>query len=84
MNLKTDALNSESASDDPLAVRKEVQPWVIPSAIRRRAFVTSLNHEALPPSVVDKMKASLLHALIIPIVGARTSHGSAAIALVKG
>ena len=45
--------------------------------------VASLKFEALPPEVVDKVKASLLHALIISIVGAGTSHGRAAIALVK-
>ena len=46
-------------------------------------FVASLNYETLPPDVVDKIKASLLHALIISLVGADTSHGKAAIALVK-
>ena len=46
-------------------------------------YVTSLQFEALPDRVVDKVKASLLHALIISIVGAGTSHGKAAIALTK-
>ena len=46
-------------------------------------FVVSLGYESLPPWVVDKIKASLLHALIISIVGADTSHGAAAIRLVK-
>ncbi|MCH8226047.1 MAG: MmgE/PrpD family protein [Chloroflexi bacterium] len=46
-------------------------------------FVVSLNYESLPPQVVDKIKASLLHALIISIVGAGTNHGAASIRLVK-
>ena len=46
-------------------------------------FVVSLSYESLPPPVVDKIKASLLHALIISIVGADTSHGAASIRLVK-
>ena len=45
--------------------------------------VSSWNFETLPPEVVDKIKASLLHALIVSIVGAGTSHGQAAITLVK-
>ncbi|MEK7814276.1 MAG: MmgE/PrpD family protein, partial [Chloroflexota bacterium] len=46
-------------------------------------YVTTLQYEALPPEVVDKVKASLLHAFIIAIVGAGTSHGKAAIRLAK-
>ena len=46
-------------------------------------YLSTLDFEALPPAVVDKLKASLLHALVISIVGAGTSHGKAAIALVK-
>ena len=46
-------------------------------------FVVSLDYESLPPMVVDKIKASLLHALIISCVGADTSHGEASIRLVK-
>ena len=46
-------------------------------------FVVSMDYESLPPRVVDKIKASLLHALIISIVGADTSHGEAAIRLVR-
>ncbi len=45
--------------------------------------VASLDYDALPPEVVDKIKASLLHALIISIVGSETSHGKASIELVK-
>ena len=46
-------------------------------------FVVSLEYASLPPNVIDKIKASLLHALIISIVGADTSHGAASIRLVK-
>ena len=46
-------------------------------------YVVSLDYESLPPEVVDKIKASLLHSLIISIVGAETSHGRAAIELAK-
>lgn len=46
-------------------------------------YVASLDFETLPAEVVDKIKASLLHALIFAIVGAGTSHGRAAITLTK-
>ena len=46
-------------------------------------FVSTLKYPQLPPPVVDKVKASVLHGLIIAIIGADTSHGKAAIALVK-
>ena len=46
-------------------------------------YVCPLTYDDLPPAVVDKIKASLLHALIISIVGTNTHHGKAAIALVK-
>ncbi len=46
-------------------------------------FASSLKFDALPAAVVDKIKASLLHALVIGIVGAGTEHGRAAIALAK-
>jgi 2-methylcitrate dehydratase PrpD len=46
-------------------------------------YLSSMKFDALPAEVVDKIKASLLHALIIAMVGARTSHGRAAITLVK-
>ena len=38
-------------------------------------FVVSLEYESLPPPVVDKIKASLLHSLVVSIIGAGTSHG---------
>ena len=46
-------------------------------------YVSSLDYEALPPAVVDKIKASLLHALVTSLVGGGTSHGKAAIDLAK-
>ena len=46
-------------------------------------FVTSLEYDALPPEVVDKIKASALHALVTSIVGAETRHGAASIELAK-
>jgi 2-methylcitrate dehydratase PrpD len=46
-------------------------------------YIAPLGYEALPAEVVDKIKASLLHALIMAIVGAGTSHGKAAIVLAK-
>ena len=46
-------------------------------------FASALEFDALPATVVDKIKASLLHALVIGIVGAGTEHGKAAIALAK-
>ena len=46
-------------------------------------FASSLEFDSLPAAVVDKIKASLLHALVIGIVGAGTEHGRAAIALAK-
>jgi 2-methylcitrate dehydratase PrpD len=46
-------------------------------------YVASLQFESLPPQVIDKIKASLLHSLIVSIIGAETSHGRAAIELAK-
>ena len=46
-------------------------------------FASELEFDALPAQAVDKIKASLLHALVIGIVGAGTEHGKAAIALAK-
>ena len=46
-------------------------------------FATSLEYDALPPEVVDKIKASTLHALVTSIVGAETRHGAASIELAK-
>ena len=44
-------------------------------------YVSSLTYESLPPAVVDKIKASVLHAMVTSIVGADTGHGQAAIHL---
>ena len=46
-------------------------------------YVSSLKYSELPPQVVDKVKASVLHGLIVSIIGAETSHGKAAIQLAK-
>ena len=46
-------------------------------------FVSPLTYESLPLSVVGKMKASVLHAMVTGIIGADTSHGKAAIHLAK-
>ena len=46
-------------------------------------YVSNLQYSHLPPAVVDKIKASVLHSLIISISGAETSHGKAAIQLAK-
>jgi 2-methylcitrate dehydratase PrpD len=46
-------------------------------------YVSNLQYSQLPPQVVDKIKASVLHSLIISIIGAETSHGKAAIQLAK-
>lgn len=55
-----------------------------PSISRTLAqYVHSLDYNVLPPHVVDKIKASLLHGLIIAIVGEGTHHGQSAIALAK-
>ena len=46
-------------------------------------FVCNLAYDNLPPEVVDKVKASLLHAAVVSLVGAETHHGKAAISLTK-
>ncbi|MDA1128018.1 MAG: MmgE/PrpD family protein [Chloroflexi bacterium] len=46
-------------------------------------FVSSLEYGQLPGPVVDKLKASVLHAMAVSIIGAQTHHGAAAIALTK-
>ena len=46
-------------------------------------FVSGLDYSDLPPAAVDKLKASLLHATFVSLVGAQTAHGKAAIELVK-
>ena len=46
-------------------------------------YVASLEYQALPPQVVDKIKTSLLHAMIVSIIGAETGPGQAAMELAK-
>ena len=46
-------------------------------------FLSNLTYDNLPPEVVDKVKASLLHAAVVSLVGAETHHGKAAISLAK-
>ena len=46
-------------------------------------FLCNLTYDDLPPQVVDKVKASLLHAAVVSLVGAETHHGKAAINLAK-
>ena len=55
-----------------------------PSISRTLArYVQALDYDTLPVQVVDKIKASLLHGLIIAILGEGTHHGQSAIALAK-
>ena len=46
-------------------------------------FVAGLEYSQLPTPTVDKLKASLLHATFVSLVGAQTAHGKSAIELVK-
>jgi 2-methylcitrate dehydratase PrpD len=46
-------------------------------------FVSSLQYKDLPVQVVDKLKASVLHAMIVSIIGAQTHDGKSAITLTK-
>ena len=57
----------------------------MPDALSRSyaRFVSSLEYGQLPHQVVDKLKASILHAMVVSIIGAQTHHGEAAIALIK-
>ena len=57
----------------------------MPEALARTyaRFASGLEYSHLPAEVVDKLKASLLHATFVSLVGARTAHGKGAIELVK-
>ncbi len=57
----------------------------MPEALARThaRFVAGLEYSHLPSMVVDKLKASLLHATFVSLIGAQTAHGKAAIELVK-
>ena len=46
-------------------------------------FVYSLTYDPLPTQIVDKLKASILHAMVVSLIGAKTQHGKSAIALIK-
>ena len=46
-------------------------------------FVSSPDYSQLPDAVVDKLKASILHAMVVSIIDAQTHHGEAAITLTK-
>ncbi len=57
----------------------------MPEALARTyaRFVAGLDYSQIPASAVDKLKASLLHATFVSLVGAQTAHGKAAIELIK-
>ncbi len=57
----------------------------MPEALARTyaRFVAGLDYPQLPAPAVDKLKASLLHAAFVSLIGAQTAHGKAAIELVK-
>ena len=56
----------------------------MPDALARTyaRFVAGLDYSQLPAAAVDKLKASLLHATFVSLIGAQTAHGRAAIELV--
>ena len=55
----------------------------MPDSISRQLarWVVNLDGAALPAAVVDKMQTSLLHAVVVSLIGAGTRHGQAAVAL---
>ena len=57
----------------------------MPDALSRSyaRFVSCLRYDDLPDQVVDKIQASVLHAMVVSIIGAQTNHGQSAIALTK-
>ena len=58
----------------------------MPEALARtyaRSSSPTLDYSQLPDAVTDKLKASLLHAMFVSLVGAQTAHGKAAVELVK-
>ena len=57
----------------------------MPEALARTyaRFIANLDCSQLPDAATDKLKASLLHAMFVSLVGAQTAHGKAAIELVK-
>ena len=57
----------------------------MPEALARiyARFAAGLEYQQLPAPGVDKLKASLLHAMTVSLIGSQTAHGEAAIELVK-
>ena len=53
-------------------------------SINRRLsrFVAALEYDAIPPAVVDKIKASILHGLVTTFLGAPTQDGSKTVQMV--
>ena len=53
-------------------------------SINRRLsrFVANLDYDAIPPAVVDKLKASIVHGLVTTFLGAPTQDGSKTIGMV--
>ena len=55
----------------------------MPESLSRQLarWVVNLDPRDLPPTVIDKMQTSLLHATVVAIIGAETHHGQAAVEL---
>ena len=55
----------------------------MPDSISRQLarWAVNLSSEDLPPAAVDKMQTSLLHGVVVAIIGAGTHHGKAAVQL---
>ena len=55
----------------------------MPDSISRQLarWAVNLSYEDLPPAAVDKMQTSLLHGVVVAIIGAGTHHGKAAVQL---
>ena len=55
----------------------------MPDSISRQLarWAVNLSYEELPPAAVDKMQTSLLHGVVVAIIGAGTHHGKAAVQL---
>ncbi len=55
----------------------------MPDSLSRQLarWIVNLNPDDLPPTVIDKMQTSLLHATVVAIIGAATHHGQAAVDL---
>ena len=55
----------------------------MPDSISRQLarWAVNLSPADLPPAVIDKMQTSLLHGVVVSIIGAETHHGKAAVNL---